>query len=295
MTQHIVIRNLKIQNANALSSHITIGFPALTAWLGFMHAIQRQLNNIEDFSNIKLNKIAIACHNFKSHSYKGPGDHHYSIINTANPVNRHGDRPTILEEPRCNLNVSLLINCENINSLKLDLFKETLMNLLLSRMKLAGGDVLSIRQIDFSTVETDYEKQRLLNSLMPSYLITERKDLLKEYMDKELDALDSLVNALSVYSYPTKDENNKVEWHNKRKHTGWLVPIATGFQGISDLVAPNETLLQRDNKTPHRFVEPIITLGEFKMPSRVENFDKAFWRYEYLKNQNLYLCINEGE
>ncbi len=295
MAQHIVIRNIKVQNANALSSHITIGFPALTAWLGFMHAIQRQLNNTEGFSNIKLNKIAIACHDFKLHTYKGPGDYHHSIINTANPVKRDGQRPTILEEPRCNFNVSLLINCENVNSFKLDLLKETLMNLLLSRMKIAGGDILSIKKVDFSTVESDYEKRRLLNSLMPSYLITEKKSLVKENMEKGLDALDSLVDALSVYSYPIKDEKGKIEWHNKRKHTGWLVPIITGFHGISELTAPNETLLQRDNKTPHRFVEPIVTLGEYKMPPRIERFEQAFWIYKYLKDQNLYLCINEGE
>lgn len=295
MEQYIIIRNLTVQNANALSSHITIGFPALTAWLGFIHTIQRKLNNLDEFENIKLNKIAIASHDFKLHVYKGVGDHHDSIIGTANPATKDGKRPAFIEEARCNLNSSLLINCNNINPLKIDLLKERIGDFLLSKLKLAGGDILGYREIEFRTVETEEEKRKLLNSLMPSYLIIERKEIIKESMDKGLDALDALVDALSIYSYPTRDDKGNVEWQNTRKHTGWLVPIAVGFQAISELTAPNQTLCQRDDVTPHRFVEPLITLGEFKMPIRIKEFEQAFWHYQYIEDQNLYLCINKGE
>ncbi|URE77392.1 type I-F CRISPR-associated protein Csy2 [Providencia stuartii] len=38
--------HLKVHNANALSSPFTIGFPAMTAWLGFMHALELKLRKI---------------------------------------------------------------------------------------------------------------------------------------------------------------------------------------------------------------------------------------------------------
>ncbi|MGL5336624.1 MAG: type I-F CRISPR-associated protein Csy2, partial [Enterovibrio sp.] len=40
----LILPHLKIHNANALSSPFTIGFPAMTAWLGFMRALERKLN-----------------------------------------------------------------------------------------------------------------------------------------------------------------------------------------------------------------------------------------------------------
>lgn len=43
MKSVLLIPYIKIQNANALSSPYTIGFPAMTAWLGAVHALQRQL------------------------------------------------------------------------------------------------------------------------------------------------------------------------------------------------------------------------------------------------------------
>lgn len=39
MRRFILISHLKIHNANAMSSPFTIGFPAMTAWLGVIHAL----------------------------------------------------------------------------------------------------------------------------------------------------------------------------------------------------------------------------------------------------------------
>ena len=47
-------------------------------------------------------------------------------------------------------------------------------------------------------------------------------------------------------------------WTTERLEKVGFVPITVGFQGISDLaIAQN----QRDNTTPHRFAESVITLG----------------------------------
>ena len=70
---------------------------------------------------------------------------------------------------------------------------------------------------------------------------------------------------------------------------GWLVPIAVGFRGISEL---GKVKNQRDITKPHRFVEPIVTLGEFKLPYRVTSIDEIMWHYEYESDGNFYLCVN---
>ncbi len=43
MKNILLIPRIKIHNANALSSPYTIGFPAMTAWLGAVHALERKM------------------------------------------------------------------------------------------------------------------------------------------------------------------------------------------------------------------------------------------------------------
>ena len=123
--------------------------------------------------------------------------------------------------------------------------------------------MLSIWQV-IERVEEGEEDDiaRVRRKLMPGYAIVERRDLMIEAMDRGLDAMDALLEYLTIEHSCEKDED-KVLWTSKRKTAGWIVPIATGFQGISDL---GKAKNQRDAEKPHRFAESVVTLGEFKMP-----------------------------
>jgi len=290
---YIILRNLKIQNANALSSAFTIGFPAMTAWLGAVHAMQRKLNEIESFKQIEFNQTAIACHDFKLHTHKGRGDYDWSIVGTGNPLNKEGTRPSFIEEGRCNLCVSLIIGCNHLSRFTFDEFKTAFESILHAKIKIAGGDILDFGAIELKKPDSEFEKRKLLNSLMPGYILIERRDLVKESMQIGNDALDAILDHVALHSVCEKNESGEVTWTVKRKNQGWIIPIATGFQGISELVEPGKTYNQRDNTVPHRFAEAIVTLGEFKMPHRLD-FDAAFWHYDYQEKENLYLCINNG-
>ena len=68
------------------------------------------------------------------------------------------------------------------------------------------------------------------------------------------------------------------------------MPIAVGFQGISEL---EQAKNQRDANTPHRFAESVLTLGEFVMPYRIEHIDQLLWKYHVDLENNLYLCQNQ--
>ena len=46
MSTYLVIRKMQIHNANAMSSTYTIGVPAMTAWLGAVHALERKVRGL---------------------------------------------------------------------------------------------------------------------------------------------------------------------------------------------------------------------------------------------------------
>jgi CRISPR-associated protein Csy2 len=106
-------------------------------------------------------------------------------------------------------------------------------------------------------------------------------------MNDGKDALDALLDHLKLMHRAEEDKDGNVTWTSQRLEKGWLVPIAVGFQGISDLaIAQN----QRDSSTPHRFAESVLTLGEFVMPYRIHDIDQMLWHYHANQSQNLYLC-----
>lgn len=290
MRYFLLIPHLKLHNANAMSSPYTIGFPAMTAWLGAVHALQRKLK--QQGCDLTLNKVAVSCHDFNLQTYKGSGDFVHSIVGTANPLDKDGNRPAFIEEARCHLEVSLLIEIESLSKRQRDQLLEIAQGIVAS-MKFASGDVLSVKTcsiLDFNDDEDqDKELRPILNKLMLGHVLIERRDLVMQSMQAGKDALDSVLDYLKVTHSSTQDDDGKVIWTSKRKAQGWLVPIAVGFQGISEL---GQAKNQRDANTPHRFAESVLTLGEFVMPYRIESIDQLLWKYHVDLENDLYLCQN---
>ncbi len=125
---------------------------------------------------------------------------------------------------------------------------------------------------------------------MLGHVLIERRDLVLASMNEGKDALDAVLDYLKVTHSSIQDEDGKVVWASKRKVQGWLVPIAVGFQGISEL---GQAKNQRDANTPHRFAESVITLGEFVMPYRIESIEQLLWQYHVDLENSLYLCQNQ--
>ena len=111
MRYFLLLPHLKIQNANAMSSPYTIGFPAMTAWLGGMHTLQRRLQNY-GYTDIILDKLAVSCHNLNVQRRYIKGNGTSLITLSRNPLIKKGKAyvpPDLLPEARCHLEVSLLI------------------------------------------------------------------------------------------------------------------------------------------------------------------------------------------
>lgn len=286
----LIIPRIKVHNANALSSPFTIGFPAMTAWLGAVHALQRHLNaqNIP----VIFSATGVVSHEVNLQIYKGENDYVYSIVGTGNPLDKTGARSAFIEEARCHLDVSLVIEFNGISIDEHEQLLSAVTQLLHAKMKLAGGDIKGFSPLFcINSIEGNADDLRKIQRhLMPGYVLIERRDLMAAAMENGADALEALIEYLAIHHSCEQDDEGNIKWHSYRKTlndnpAGWIVPIATGFHALSEA---GEAKNQRDPTTPHRFAESLVTLGEFKMPHRFQSIEQMLWRYH--TNGDLYLC-----
>lgn len=289
MSQYLLLKKLRVQNANALSSPFTFGFPAVTAFMGFAHRIQREFNPENDQNGFLCTGVGIISHHFTMQDYQEGYNRCLKI--TANPLDKDGDRPSFIEEGHCHLTVSLLLEIENLPSSN-DRFLQKIRNLLAGQLKLAGGDILYRPDLEKENVRLIQDIAANFRQFISGYALVERKDLMVKAMQAGQDALDALYDALVVKHQCSQDEQGAVTWQSQREHEGWIVPIATGFHALTPAALAEQ---QRDADTPHRFAEAIVTLGEFKMPlpARFSNgFKDLMWRYQ--QQGDLYLCTQNA-
>ena len=284
----LLLPHIAVHNANALSSPFTIGFPAMTAWLGAVHALQRKVN-ARGLENMNFDKVAVVNHKMELQIHKGSGDFVYSIVGTGNPLDKDGERSAFIEEARCHLDVSLLIEYPPIDKDDEEILLGHVTHHLNASMKIAGGDILSFQKPRLYRIEegNDTDLRKLTRQLMPGYAIIERRELMIEAMENGQDAMDALLDYLAIHHSCEKDDDGNVTWTSQRKTSGWIVPISTGFHGISEL---GHAKNQRDPATEHRFTESVVTLGEFRMPHSINSLDEILWRYHADMEKNLYLC-----
>ena len=293
----LLLPHIKVHNANALSSPFTIGFPAMTAWLGAVHALQRKIN-ATNFDNVNFNGVAVISHDMELQTKIGQGDFVHSIVVSKRPPSTKkeltdfnaGSAPSFIEEARCHLDISLLIEYAGISKDDEETLIEQVTHQLNASMKIAGGDILSFQKPTLHRIDEgdDIELQEIVRKFMPGYAIIERRELMIDAMKQGQDTtIDALLDYLAIHHSCEQDDAGNVTWTSQRKTSGWIVPIATGFHGITEL---GQAKNQRDPDTPHRFAESVVTLGEFRMPHRIHSLDEILWRYHTDLGKNLYLC-----
>lgn len=289
---YVVIPKIQIQNANAMSSTYTIGFPAMTAWLGAVHALQRKVASYDaDFSGIQFAKTAVVCHACNLQVQEG---YRKSLIGTANPLKKNKksgkyERPPFIAEARVHLTVSLIIETSRIFLEHKERF-EAMINELIGTMKIASGDVIAAGKAEVMYVDDEEQRghKAVIAKVMPGYALIERRDLLQRCHG---DGLMSMLEFLKVHAHAEKDDDgNVLKWQYERTAPGWIVPISVGFKGISPLA---NVQYQRDAAKDHRFAENVLTLGEFKMPYRFDTIDDMMWHYEYDADDAMYICKNQ--
>lgn len=298
MKNYLLVPKLRIQNANAASSPYTVGFPAMTAWLGMVHALQRLIQRQAPLQEIQLSRTAVVCHSCELQVFKDDENYYGALIGTANPLKKSKktggfERPPFVEEARCHLTVSLLMEVEGLDGTEVEIFEETVRQEL-PCLKAASGDILAkpeecARWKIYHADEYDEKDERkILARLMPGYAIIQRGGLLAHSDDA--DVLDSLLDVLKIRYQADNDTQGKVIWQREKVvPDGWLVPIAVGFRDLSGKMTVQG---QRSYDYEHHFVEPLVTVGEFVMPYRCDSLQDILWEYQYDEQAGLYICQN---
>lgn len=319
MIDHLLLLpRLRIQNANAMSSPMTWGFPAMSAFVGVQQVLER---NLPDDIKLVFNEIGVVCHHIEPQVTEGGFIKAFHL--TRNPVDKSGSTAAIVEEGRAHLDVSLLIgvesegddlgSAERRNAIAQALYEQV------QGMRIAGGSVmpsLDTRKrhrpelISFSALEADRKKQwqRLKRRLLPGFALVLRDDLLTEHtvtlkaQDENATALDAWLDLSRLnhecHVEQVKDdkdgkEKEVVRWNVRRPYSGWLVPIPVGYGAISDLYQPGEVANARDSSVPFQFVESLYSIGEWVSPHRFQTPDDLMWFVENDLDRGIYRLQND--
>ena len=78
----------------------------------------------------------------------------------------------------------------------------------------------------------------------------------------------------------------------RRKGSGWVVPIPVGYAALTPSHAPGTVRNARDASVPMLFVESVYSLGEWISPHRLTHLAQLLWRAEADEAQGLYRCRN---
>jgi len=308
MKSLLILNKIKVENANPIAGMV-YGFPAVTHFLGYIHALSRELKGE---LKLELGGCGIICHDFqvKSHKINGWGEHVFSL--SKNPLNKDGSTPSFNEEGKVHMEISLVIECDftandfnfDTNDINLDIkkFEELICQMALKK-RLAGGIITSISKVNFYQIPQVYdEKQKffkkIFRKMLPGSVLQDRNEFLKNHLtnNPSMNSFDALLDfyVLKSKAGNLKVENgiDKAEWSlDSKPERGWIVPIHVGYKAISPLYEKGEVACAREKNVPFRFVEPIYGLGEWMGLHRINDPKKIFWNYHY--DNGKYLCINK--
>ncbi len=303
-TSFLLLPHLRIQNANAITSPFTWGFPGPPAFTGFTHALSLKLRS-EPHIHLTLGGVGIVCHVFEP---QVSGTYEKKFHLTRNPVGADGKPASIGEEGRAHLDVSLLIAVEG-ESLeeadKLALISDRIADLV-ACMRLAGGSILSLDKPQFFLPgpledENGRGRRQLLRRIMPGFALVDARHRLGDHhremlsQDPDTPAMAALLDISSlkyqIRETATDDGGLETIW-TSRLRKGWLVPIPVGYHAISETYEPGAVRNTRDRETPFRFAESIVSLGEWISPHRAASPSDLLWHTHADPENSLYLCEN---
>jgi len=318
----LVLPRLRVQNANAISSPMTWGFPAITAFTGFMTALERRLTSE---AGIAFFRVGVICHGFEPQITTEGFTRNFHL--TRNPVLKDGNTAAIVEEGRVHLDITLIFEVELGTSIIGETERSQLathIGEIVAGMRIAGGSImpslsgvsrhlfrphLVLISDDSDARRKDFRK--LSRKCLPGFALVSRDDLLQARL-KEMISItpdSTLLDAwldLSRLNYravrkqknmeneviKTSVSTETVEWVIDSRH-GWIVPIPVGFAAISELHAPNSVSGARDPNVPFQFVESVYSIGQWVSPHRLSDINDFLWEPVHDVATGLYRCVND--
>lgn len=279
MSSLIIIRNISVEYANAVAG-LTYGFPAISSFLGFTHALSRKVTASH---GVTLTDTGVIAH---SVNVLASGQYEKLFHQTRNPLTKNAATAPFNEEGKMHMTVTLLIKCEG--EIFGDAGAERLagdVERLAAEMRLAGGTITGIEKVQVMAFPDGSKAKRVARSLLPGFALVDVPDYLTENGDHIGDWLD-----VAAIEYAAGDPvDSKAAWDRVPRGTpGYLVPIAVGFRAVSELHGPGVITESRDSRYPFAFVEAVHGVGKWESPHRITDLNLLLWRYE--SAPGYYLC-----
>lgn len=322
----LVLPRLRVQNANAISSPLTWGFPAITAFTGFMTALERRLG---PQSGLALHGVGVICHGFEPQVTKGKYERAFSLKKPcivrrkeAEKYIKDGTPPSIVEEGQIHLDITLVFDVELALSQSGEVERTRLaerISELVDGMRIAGGTVvpgvpgisrnpLRPQLVLLSEAVEERLKQfrRLSRRWLPGFALVSRDDLLQA-RQVEMQAIQPGATLLDAWldlsrlndraiRHKTVDEKTgeareTTEWTIDSR-PGWTVPIPVGYAPLTALHPPGAVDGARDANVPFQFVESVYSIGQWISPHRLNDVAQVLWQPSHDPATGLYRCVN---
>ncbi len=317
----LVLPHLRIQNANAIGSPLTHGFPSITAFMGLMWALERKLAQVG--VPLQLHGVGVVCHHHQEQVTQG---YVRNFNLTRNPVGKDGSTAAIVEEGRMHLQITLVLAVTEKrepgmpsalvqgNEAQLDDWARIAGHTLCS-MRVAGGSVLPSRPVPGKRVRpwmaivpedpdaADMAFRQWRRQWLPGFALVGRDDLLSVRLQHlrttqpDATVLDAWLHAARFNYAPAISDSGatdgKVKWADpmRPKGSGWVVPIPVGYAALTPQAHAAGTVRNaRDTAVPLQFVESVYSLGEWIGPHRLTHLDHLLWRAEFDQALGLYRC-----
>jgi CRISPR-associated protein Csy2 len=317
----LVLPRIRVQNANAISSPLTWGFPSITAFTGLMTALARRLGAD---AGLRLDSVGVVCHDFEAQVTQSGYTRSFCL--TRNPVLQDGTTAAIVEEGKVHLDITLIFQVRVSSALLNDTARAECaaqVAELLASMRIAGGSVMppptgSTRKpsraqlvlIADDAERRDKQFQRLRRPWLPGFALVSRDDLLQKRLAElreaatadatqptlldawlDLSRINHRATRTTVKDAATGESTEPVEWAIDSR-PGWLVPIPVGYAALAALHPPGAVAGARDPAVPFCFVESVYSIGQWISPHRLRNIDQLTWQADYNPTTGLYRCIN---
>ncbi|MFD2257192.1 type I-F CRISPR-associated protein Csy2, partial [Luteolibacter algae] len=251
----LILPRIRVQNANALTSPFTWGFPGPPAFGGFVHALSRKLSAAHP--GVSLGAFAVLSHAFNA---QASGVYESNFHLSRNPLKADGKLPSTIEEARAHLTISLVISLHSSGVLEDREAVTQAIARLLPTMRLAGGSIIPtegrfgtsrfpkpiLNNLSKDSTQVQTDTREILSRVRGGFALVSATGRLAAHhremkvTQPETTALLALTDICArtrilVSDIPPGEDDSPgqpASWEILRR-PGWLVPIASGYRAIS--------------------------------------------------------------
>lgn len=308
---YLLFKKVMIDGANTISSPLTYGFPAITGFLGSFHAMSRKMADDESLSEVSLGGVLLACHDCQPQMYRPNSYNNYTFNQTRNPIKKDGKTASIIEEGKCRLVMSFVVEVLADTTLTTEQQASAIQNTKqwIQQQRMAGGSVRGLARFEPVQFFENSDISAVIPQLLPAFVLMDAQNefaqIINDVQKDNLDAtpLDALIEVCALHQIPETQKNGDTKWltTSRKSGHGWLVPMPVGYQGISELYDSGVMQNVRNPEYPSQYVEAVYSLGKWVYPQRLNRIGgehdiaNAFWHYRYDADDSLYLVTQRQD